>query len=70
MSYLEVKPAVQATHLQLDKYDDHDYGYLRISVDAKQLRIAYHQSNTRSLLQSRFDLVTVDLAAHTLLANG
>ncbi len=69
VSYLEVSPAVQATHLQLEKYDDHDYGYLRISVDAKQLRIAYHQSNTRSLLQSRFDLVTVDLGTHTLLAN-
>ena len=70
VSYLEVKPAVEATHLQLEKYDDHDYGYLRISVDAKQLRIAYHQSNTRSLLQSRFDLVTVDLASHGLLPNG
>ncbi|MDT7952417.1 MAG: metallophosphoesterase [Acetobacteraceae bacterium] len=70
VSYLEVKPAVKATRLQLDKYDDHDYGYLRISVDAKQLRIAYHQSNARSLLQSRYDLVTVDLASHTLLPNG
>jgi hypothetical protein len=70
VSYLEVKPAVKATHLQLEKYDDHDYGYLRISADAKQLRIAYHQSGTRSLLQSRYDLVTIDLASHGLQANG
>ena len=70
VSYLENKPAVEATHLQLEKYDDHDYGYLRISADAKQLRIAYHQSGTRSLLQSRYDLVTIDLASHGLLPNG
>ena len=70
VSYLEVKPAVKATHLQLEKYDDHDYGYLRISADTKQLRIAYHQCGTRSLLQSRYDLVTVDIAAHGLLPNG
>ena len=69
VSYLEVKPAVSSTHLQLDKYDDHDYGYLRISADAKQLRIAYHQCGTRSLLQSRYDLVTIDLATHDLVAN-
>ncbi len=70
VSYLEVRPAVKATHLQLERYDDHDYGYLRISADANQLRIAYHQCGTRSLLQSRFDLVTIDLAKRDLLANA
>lgn len=70
VSYLEVEPAVQATLLKLEKYDDHDYGYLRISADAHQLRIAYHQAGTRSLLQSRFDLVTIDLKSHDLLPNG
>jgi len=70
VTYLEVQPAVQATHLQLAKYDDHDYGYLRISADANQLRIAYHQCNARSLLQSRYDLVTIDLASHGLKPNG
>ena len=69
VSYLEVQPAVKATHLQLEKYDDHNYGYLRISADTKQLRIAYHQCGTASLLQSRYDLVTIDLAGHDLLAN-
>jgi len=44
-------------------------GYLRVSVDNKQLRIAYHQSGVRSLLQSRYDLVTVELADHALVAN-
>ncbi len=70
VSYLEVDPAVQATGLTLEKYDDHNYGYLRISVDANQLRIAYHQVGDRSLLQSRYDLVTVDLKGSTLVPNG
>ena len=69
VSYLEVKPAIAVGGLKLEKYDDHNYGYLRITVDANQLRIAFHQVNTGTLLQSRFDLVTVDLATHRLVAN-
>lgn len=48
----------------LEKYDDHDYGHLRVSVDAEQLRTGYHQAGVRSLLQSRFDLATFDIARH------
>ncbi len=70
VAYLESSPAVEATGLLLERYDDHNYGYLRISVDANQLRIAYHQAGVRTLMQSRYDLVTVDLASHTLVANG
>ncbi len=70
VSYLEVRPAVSATGLKLEKYDDHNYGYLRISVDANQLRIAYHQVSDRTLLQSRYDLVTVDLKGSNLVPNG
>ena len=70
VSYLDGKPAVASKELKLEKYDDHDYGYLRISVDADQLRIAYHQVGTRSLLQSRYDLVTVDLKRRGLVPNG
>lgn len=70
VSYLEVDPAVTSTGLKLEKYDDHNYGYLRISVDESQLRIAYHQVGDRSLLQSRYDLVTIDLKASSLLPNG
>lgn len=55
--------------LLLEKYDDVDYGYLRITVDKNQLRIAYHQATSDGLLQSRFDLVTVDLKTHTMVAN-
>lgn len=69
MSYLERDPAVDATGLLLEKYDDHNYGYLRVTVDTQQLRIAYHQAGVRSLLQSRYDLVTLDLKTRQLVAN-
>ena len=68
-SYLEVDPAVGVTGLTLEKYDDRNYGYLRISVDAHQLRIGFHQATRGPLLQSRYDLVVVNLATHTLAAN-
>ena len=55
--------------LLLEKFEDHNYGYLRISVDKEQLRIGFHQVGTTSLAQSRFDMVTVDLASHTMVAN-
>lgn len=69
VDYLESKPAIQSGGLLLEKYDDASYGYLRISVDEKQLRIGFHQVGKSSLAQSRFDLVTVDLASHTMVAN-
>jgi hypothetical protein len=67
--HLESKPAVQTSGLILEKYNDHDYGYLRIAVDAKQLSIGFHVAQNGTLNQSRFDMVTVDLASHTMVAN-
>ena len=67
VGYLDVNPAVNAAGLTFERYDDHNYGYLRVSVDDAKLRIAYHQAGVRTLLQSRFDLVTVDLASHRLM---
>lgn len=64
-----VRPAVATGGLILEKYNDQDYGYLRISVDAQQLRIGCHVAQNGSLPQSHFDLVTVDLASHTMFAN-
>lgn len=69
VSYLECQPQVSAKGLVLEKYDDRNYGYLRISADAAQLRIAYHRLQSHSLSQSRFDLVTVDLKTHRKVAN-
>ncbi|HEY4312947.1 MAG TPA: metallophosphoesterase [Pirellulales bacterium] len=69
VSYLDHQRVVDGQGLLLEKYDDEDFGYLRISVDNQQLRIAYHAVTDGSLLQSRFDLVTIDLASHTMVAN-
>src|SRR5271165_4002145 len=64
VNYLEAKkPAVKATGLLLERYDDQNYGYLRIAVDKAQLRIGFHTVGAGSnLAQSRVDMVTVDLA--------
>jgi hypothetical protein len=55
VSYLERKPAVDARGLLLEKYDDTNYGYLRITVDKELLRIGFYQVGVSSLAQSRFD---------------
>ncbi len=68
VSYLDVKPAVQAKGLLLEKYNDHGYGYLRISVDKDQLGIGFHQVGQTSVVQSRFDKVTVDLDKHEMIS--
>jgi hypothetical protein len=69
VDYLDFRPAVEVGGLLLEKYDDTNYGYLRISVDDEQLRIGFHQVGVGSLAQSRFDMVTVDLATHTMVSN-
>jgi len=54
-------------HLILAKYDDHNYGYLRIYVDKTYLKIGFHQVGAQSLAQSRFDMVTVGWKTTTWL---
>jgi hypothetical protein len=69
VKYLEKNPAVEVKDLILEKYEDHNYGYLRVTVDDKLLRIGFHQVGVNSLAQSRFDFVTVDLNSHQMIAN-
>ncbi|MGA9195686.1 MAG: hypothetical protein WB037_11395 [Pseudolabrys sp.] len=61
--------AITAQQLLLEKYDDTNYGYLRIRVDKEQLRIGFHQVGASTLAQSRYDMVTVDLAEHIMVSN-
>ena len=61
--------AIAAKQLLLEKYDDTNYGYLRIRVDKEQLRIGFHQVGASTLAQSRYDMVTVDLAEHIMVSN-
>jgi hypothetical protein len=69
VSYLDVKPAVTAKGLILEKYNDRDYGYLRIDVTEDQIGIGYHVVGQGSIAQSRIDKVTVDLKTHQMIAN-
>ena len=69
VTYLDAKSKVGQTKVTLEKYDDAHSGYLRVSADKQQLRIGFHQATEGSILQSRFDLVTVDLATHEMVAN-
>ena len=55
--------------LILEKYNDLNYGYLRITVDSQNLRIAFHNAQSESLHQSEFDAVTVELGSHSMIAN-
>jgi hypothetical protein len=69
VDYMDVQPAIATGGLVLEKYNYQNYGYLRISVDAQQLRIGFHLAQKGSLPQSMYDLVTVDLASRTMVAN-
>ncbi|HEY0702242.1 MAG TPA: metallophosphoesterase [Candidatus Acidoferrales bacterium] len=69
VSYMDQKPAITSKGLILKHYDDQNYGYLRITVDAQSLKIGFNQVGTSSIPQSRTDLVTVDLASHTVVGN-
>jgi hypothetical protein len=69
VKYLEKNPALEVKDLILEKYEDHNYGYLRVTVDDKFLRIGFHQVGVNSLAQSRFDFVTVNLKSHQMVAN-
>jgi hypothetical protein len=74
VSYLEVKPVFKGPakkRLTLKKYADSktSYGYLRLIADKQALRIGFHTVGLNSPPQSRFDMVTVDLATHRAHAN-
>jgi Calcineurin-like phosphoesterase len=70
VDYLESKTAaIKAKELWLEKYDDTNYGYLRIHVDENELGIGFHQVGASTLAQSRYDMVTVNLNQHVMVTN-
>jgi hypothetical protein len=71
VSYLEGNNSVvKVKMLLLAKFDQINYGHLRIYVDKEYLKIGFHQvSDTQSLTQSRYDMVTVRLKDHHMVAN-
>jgi calcineurin-like phosphoesterase family protein len=54
--------------VRLENYDDQDYGYLRVVVTKKALRIEYHPASDTGAAKTPDDVVAVDLASRTLIA--
>jgi hypothetical protein len=69
VNYLHRNRAVPTGGLRLKLCDDYNYGYLRVSVDNKLLRIGFHQVGRSSNPESRIDMVTVELGTHKLVPN-
>ena len=65
VSYLEHNPALDSRGLRIDKCDDYNYGYLRVTVDAQQLTIRFNPTSHDGHLGP--DEVKVDLATHRLV---
>jgi hypothetical protein len=57
-----VKKSESDDGVTFENYDDVNYGYLRLLVDAKQLRIEYHPASDTIQAKSPDDSVTIDLA--------
>lgn len=66
VNYLDPQPAVQAGGLVIEKFDHTNYGYLRMTVNKKQIRIEFHPV-AKPAAHGGVDTVTVDLASHTLV---
>lgn len=53
--------------ITFENYDDTDYGYLRVIVDAAQLRIEYHPQSDGEDSKTPDDFVTVEIATRKLV---
>jgi Iron/zinc purple acid phosphatase-like protein C len=63
-----IQPARSKTdQVVLENYDDQHYGYLRLVVNATQLRIEYHPASDGPDAKTPDDFVTVDLAQRRLV---
>lgn len=54
--------------LSFENYDDRHYGYLRITVNSKLLKIEFHPAEDGSMEKTPDDRVAVDLATRRLIA--
>jgi len=52
--------------VDFESYDDTNYGYLRIVVNAQTLRIEYHPASDGARAKTPDDMVTIDLKTRTL----
>jgi len=62
-----VQPAGKTTdQVTLESYDDGDYGYLRIIVNATTLRVEYHPASDGAAMKTPDDAVTINLATRVI----
>lgn len=59
-------PYVVDATLTLESYDDQDYGYLRVIVNATTMVVEFHPQSDGGTVKTPNDVVTIDLATHTL----
>jgi hypothetical protein len=52
--------------LTLESYDDKDYGYLRVIVNASTMTIEFHPQHDGGTTKTPDDVVTINLAARTI----
>jgi hypothetical protein len=52
--------------LTLESYDDADYGYLRVIVNATTMTVEYHPQSDGGTTKTPDDMVTIDLATRTV----
>ncbi len=64
VSYMDTNKIVQATGLTLNKHDQVNSGYLRVTANAQQLTITFNPVS-KTGAATKPDTVTVNLAAHT-----
>ena len=59
-------PVAVSSTLTFENYDDQHYGYLRVIVDATNLRVEFHPASDGAAMKTPDDVVTVNLKARTV----
>jgi hypothetical protein len=67
VTYMDSKPAVTATKLILENFDQTNFGYLFVTANTKQLQITYRPVSPTGNPSMSPDTVTVNLASHTYM---
>jgi len=70
VSYLDRSAAIETKGLRLERHDDRDYGYLRVTVTGDRLRVEFRSAHATGPSPAPSDVVTVDLATHVIVGDG
>jgi hypothetical protein len=67
VSYMDTQSVLGTTTLTLENFDHTNFGYLKVTANSKQIRIAYQPVALNGKPSMAVDTVTVELASHTLV---